>query len=139
MKMSDAADRAEVMIRALHEHSTGEPTDEIATFIHEDAEMRLLVSFGKPLYGRAAVLNALERGREAEFYRARVHRFEWLDERTLLTFALARYALEGGGFAENNVYWLDEFRGGLIWRVTVFQSEKEARRAYEIRFEERAR
>ena len=62
--------------------------------------MRLLVSFGQPLHGRAAIVAALEKGREAAIYRARVHRFEWLDEHTLLTFAFARYALEGGGFAE---------------------------------------
>ena len=76
--------------------------------------MRLLVSFGQPLHGRAAIVDALEKGREAAIYRARVHRFEWLDEHTLLTFAFARYALEGGGFAEGNVYWLDELHEGLI-------------------------
>jgi hypothetical protein len=127
------------MLRALHEHSTDESMDEIATFIHPDAEMRLLVSFGQPLHGRDAIVFALEKGREAAFYRARVHRFEWLDENTLLTFAFARYALEGGGFAEGNVYWLDELRDGLIARVTVFRSEEEARQAYDDRFESRAR
>jgi hypothetical protein len=131
--------RAEMMLRALHEHSTDESTDEVATFIHPEAEMRLLVSFGKPVQGRAAIVAALEKGREAAFYRARVNHFEWLDERRLLTFAFARYALEGGGFAESNVYWLDELHEGLIWRVTVFRSEEEARRAYEDGFEERTR
>ncbi len=129
---------AEERLRALHEHSTDESIDEIATFIHPEAEMRLLVSFGQPLHGRAAIVSALEKGREAAFYRARVHRFEWLDANTLLTFAFARYALEGGGFAEGNVYWLDELRDGLIWHVTAFRSETEARRAYEDRVEERA-
>jgi hypothetical protein len=136
--MADA-EQAERMLRALHEHSTEESMDEIATFIHPEAEMRLLVSFGKPLYGRDAVVAALEKGREAEFYRARVQRVEWLDDNTLLTFAFARYALEGGGFAESNVYWLDELRDDLVWRVTVFRDEEEARRAYEERFEERSR
>ncbi len=127
------------MLRSLHEHSSDESIDEIATFIHPNAEMRLLVSFGQPLHGRDAIVSALEKGREAAFYRARVDRFEWLDESTLLTFAFARYALEGGGFAEGNVYWLDELRDGLIARVTVFRSEEEARRAYDDRLESHAR
>ena len=29
-----------------------------------------------------------------------------------------------GGHAEGNVYWLDEFRDGLIWRVQAFLHEK---------------
>jgi hypothetical protein len=132
------SERAETMLRALHEHSTPEPMDEIAAFIHPDAEMRLLVSFGEPLQGRAAIVAALDRGREASIYRARVQKFEWLDDSTVLSSAFARYALEGGGFAEGNVWWLDELRDGLIVRVTVFRSEEAARRAYEERFEERS-
>jgi hypothetical protein len=137
--MVDAATRAESMLRALHEHSSDESMNEIATFIHPEAEMRLLVSFGEPLHGRAAIVSALEKGREAAIYRARVHRFEWLDDRTVLSFAFARYALEGGGFAEGNVCWLDEIEDGLISRVTVFRAEGEARRAYEERADDRLR
>jgi hypothetical protein len=125
------------MLRALHEHSSGESMDVIATSIASDAEMRLLVSFGEPLRGRAAIVAALEKGREAAIYRARVQGFEWLDDSTVLSSAFARYALEGGGFAEGNVWWLDELRDGLIARVTVFRSEEAARRAYEERFERR--
>ena len=133
------SERAETMLRALHEHATPEPMDDIAAFIHPDAEMRLLVSFGEPLHGRDEVLAALDRGREASIYRARVQKFEWLDDHTVLSSAFARYALDGGGFAEGNVWWLDELQDGLIVRVTVFRSEEAARRAYEDRFEERAR
>jgi hypothetical protein len=133
------AERAETMLRALHEHAAPEPMDEVARFIHPDAEMRLLVSFGEPLQGRSAILASLEKGREASIYRARVQKFEWLDDSTVLSSAFARYALEGGGFAEGNVWWLDELRDGLIFRVTVFRSEEAARRAYEDRFEERSR
>jgi hypothetical protein len=56
----------EAMVRAMHEHiKAAEPIDPIAETIHPDAEMRLLVSFGKPLHGRAAVVEALDRGRQA--------------------------------------------------------------------------
>ena len=133
------SERAERMLRALHEHAASEPMDEIAAFIHPDAEMRLLVSFGEPLRGRAEIVAALDRGREASIYRARVQTFEWLDDHTVLSSAFARYALEGGGFAEGNVWWLDELADDLIVRVTVFRSEEAARRTYEDRFEERAR
>jgi len=137
--MIDAAHDAEIMLRALHEHSNDDSMDEVAAFIHPDAEMRLLVSFGEPLYGRDAILDALERGRGAAIYRARIHHFEWLDANTLLSFAFARYALAGGGFAEGNVVWLDELRDGLISRVTVFRSEDDARLAYEECLEARSR
>jgi hypothetical protein len=115
----------------MHEHTTEDTTKRIAPLIHEDAQMRLLVSFGKLLEGREAVVEALANGWAADTFRARVLRFEWLDDSTSLTFAHARYALEGGGFAEGNVYWLDEIRDGQVWRVQVFKDEGEARLAYE--------
>lgn len=122
---------AEARLRAMHEHEGGTPLSDIDATIHPDAEMRLLVSFGRLLRGREAVVEALEAGRQAAIFRASVDRFEWLDERTVLSFARARYALEQGGYAEGRVVWLDELRDGLIWRVRVFRSEAEARRAYE--------
>src|SRR5713101_1092679 len=125
-------DRAavETMLRTMHEHQADAPIDELSDLIHPDAEMRLLVSFGRPLVGRTAVLTALERGREAHMFRANVLRFEWLDETTVLSFARARYALENGGMAEGRVFWLDQVRDGLIWRVEAFKSEAAARQTH---------
>jgi hypothetical protein len=122
---------AEAKLRAMHEHPGGASTGDIADTIHPDAEMRLLVSFNRPLRGRTAVLEALEHGRQAAIFRAHVDRFEWLDEQTALTFARARYALEHGGYAEGRIVWLDEIRDGMIWRVRNFKHEVDARRAYE--------
>ncbi len=121
---------AETLLRAMHEHTTDDWIGRVAQVIHPDAEMRLLVSHGRLLLGRDAVVEALTRGWEADTFRAQVERFEWLDEQTSLTFAQARYALEGGGLAEGKVYWLDELRDGKIWRVQVFKTEADARRAY---------
>jgi hypothetical protein len=121
---------AEALLRAMHEHTSEDAVQRIAPLIHEDAQMRLLVSFGKLLEGREAVMEALTGSWAADTFRARVLRFEWLDDFTSLTFAHARYALEGGGFAEGNVYWLDEIRDGRIWRVQVFRDETEAHRSY---------
>jgi len=118
------------MLRRLHENLAADPSV-IEQLIHPQAEMCLLVSYGRPLRGRAAVINALARGREAEMYRAQVTDVEWLDEHTALTSARARYALEQGGFADAKVYWLDEFRSGLVWRVRVFRDSAEARKAFE--------
>jgi hypothetical protein len=54
------------MLRALHEHiKAAERIEPIAETIHPDAEMRLLVSFGKPVQGRAAVVQALQDGWQA--------------------------------------------------------------------------
>jgi hypothetical protein len=122
---------AEAMLRAMHEHQGGSSTTDLAETIHPQAEMRLFVSFNRPLKGREAVLEALEIGRQAAIFRAGVERFEWLDEQTAVTFARARYALEQGGFAEGRVVWLDEIRDGLIWRVRNFRQEAEARAAYQ--------
>jgi hypothetical protein len=129
---SSGVDRtaAEAMLRAMHEHQVGSSTADLAASIHPRAEMRLFVSFNRPLKGREAVVEALESGRQAEIFRASVERFEWLDEQTTLAFARARYALEHGGFAEGRVVWLDEIRDGLIWRVRNFRQEAEARAAY---------
>jgi hypothetical protein len=121
---------AEALLRAMHEHTTEDAVQRLAGMIHEDARMRLLVSFGKLLEGREAIVEALTGSWAAETYRARVVRFEWLDDSTALTYGHARYALEGGGFAEGNVYWLDEIRDGRIWRVQAFRDETEARRSY---------
>jgi len=119
---------AEGMLRRLHENLAADPSV-VEQLIHPQAEMCLLVSYGRPLRGRAAVINALERGREAEMYRAQVTDIEWLGERTALTSGRARYALEQGGFADARVYWLDEFRAGIIWRVRVFRDSAQARKA----------
>jgi hypothetical protein len=121
---------AEAMLRAMHEHEGGAPLGQVTDLIHPEAEMRLLVSFNRPLRGREAVVEALERGRQAAIYRAQVERFEWLDDQTVLTCARARYALEQGGFAEGRIFWLDEIRDGKIWRVRNFKQEADARAVY---------
>jgi hypothetical protein len=117
----------------MHEHTTEDAISVIAPLIHEEAEMRLLVSHGRLVHGRHAVVEALTQGWAADTFRAHVDRFEWLDDQTSLTFARARYALEGGGLAEGKVFWLDELRDGMIWRVDVFKSEADARHAYASR------
>ncbi len=132
---STSVDRAslESRLREMHEHEGRAPVAEIASYIHPKCRMRLLVSFGRLLRGRETVLAALAEGREAAIYRARLERFEWLDETTVLSFGRARYALEQGGFAEGRVVWLDEFRDGLIWSIQAFTREADARRAYSAR------
>lgn len=134
-----SADReaAESSLRALHEHVSGGVSTPIESLIHPDAEMRLLVSYGRVLHGRREIVEALENGREAALYRAHVFRFEWLDSNTSLTTGNARYPVEGSGFGEGRVFWIDEMRDGLVWRVEFFRRESDARAAYERRFQHR--
>lgn len=120
----------ESWLREMHEHEARAPVGEIASYIHPECRMRLLVSFGRLLRGRDAVLAAIAEGREAAIYRAHLERFEWLDDTTVLSFGRARYALEQGGFAEGRVVWLDQVRDGLIWSIQAFTREADARRAY---------
>jgi hypothetical protein len=122
--------RGEAMVRALHEYWIEEPIDLITPYIHPDAEMRLLVSYGELVRGREGVARAMHEGRAAATWRAEVDRVEWLDSETALTSGYARYPLQGGGFGEGKVFWLDRLRDGMIWHVRVFRSEDEARQAY---------
>jgi hypothetical protein len=123
----EAVAEAEAVLRAVHEHSVEEPIERIASLIHPDAEMRLLVSYGELVRGRDAIARALQHGREATTFRAQVQGFEWLDETTSLTTASARYPLRAGGFGEGRVFWLDELRDGMVWRIRVFRREQDAR------------
>ena len=136
MRSQNELDRAtaEGMLLALLayvRHVMGEgPRVEIRDLIHPQAEMRLFVSFRKPLKGRAAVVDALEHGKPAVVFRAGDLRFEWLDDATALGFGHARYSLEQGDIVERDVCWLNEFRDGLVWRVEAFDTEHAARHAY---------
>jgi hypothetical protein len=121
----------ELAARRFHEHQMDEPLERIAELISEDAEMRLLVAHLRLLCGKHAIVAALEEGREAEMYAAKVERCELLDEETLLVAGHARYAAENGGVAHSAVWWLDRFRDGLLRRAEAFLSEAEARAAYE--------
>ena len=122
------------MLRALYAHVTRVMADrtapDIRDLIHPQAEMRLFVSFGRLLRGRAAVVEALERGRAAVLFRTTVDRIAWLDDLTTLTFGHACYALENGDSAEGDVCWLGEFRDGMVWRVNAFTTEAAARQNY---------
>jgi hypothetical protein len=123
------------MLRALYGHTVrvlaGQPSSSVRELIHPNAEMRLFVSFRRPLYGRAAVVRALETGLGAAVFRVDISHIEWLDDVTSLTFGHAHYALENGGSTDGNACWLGEFRDGLIWRVEAFETEAAARQAYE--------
>jgi len=124
------------MVRLLVEHVRGvlgkESTAGIREVIHPHAEMRLLVSFGRLLGGRAAIVEALEQGCAAVAFRAHVRGFDWLDDVTVLSFGHARYLLEDGEVVEGDVCWQTEFREGLLWRVHAFDSEADARRSYDV-------
>jgi len=128
---SAAQAQAEATLRTFHEHSKDRaPVEHLATTIHPDAEMRLLVSFGEVLRGRAAIVHALQSGREAEFFHSHVLGFTWLDQSTPLVAGHALRALRGGGHAQGHVFWLDELLDGLVYRVQVFSTESEARAAF---------
>jgi hypothetical protein len=123
------------MLRALYGHTVrildSRSSSNVREVIHPNAEMRLFVSFRRPLHGRAAVLRALETGLGAAVFQVDISHIEWLDDVTSLTFGHAHYALEHGGSTNGDVCWLGEFRDGLIWRVEAFETEAAARQAYE--------
>jgi hypothetical protein len=119
----------EDVARRFHEHQTDHLPSRLAEVVHPDAEMTLLIAHLRPLRGRQEVMDALERGREAEYHSAYIDRVEWLDDGALLLTGQARYAHPDGGIASSRVWWIDEFRDGLLWRVRVFLTEAAARDA----------
>ena len=122
--------KLEGLARHFHERELEEAPERIGQLLHEDAEVRLLVNRLRPLRGRNAIIETLSRVREAWIYSARVETAQWLDERTLLLSANARYAVEDGGISTSRIWWLDEFQDGLIRRIQAFNTEAEARLAY---------
>jgi hypothetical protein len=119
----------EAAARRFHEHQTQDPLSHLAELVHEDAEMTLLINHLQPLRGRQAIMVALERGREADYHRAHIERAEWLADGVLFLSGQARYARQDGGISNSRVWWLDEFRDGVLWRVRAFMTEAEARAA----------
>ena len=119
----------EAAAHRFHEHQVQDPLSHLAGLVHEDAEMTLLINHLQPLRGRQAITAALERGREADYHRAHIERHEWLDDNVLFLSGQARYARQDGGISNSRVWWLDQFRDGLLWRVQAFMTEAEAREA----------
>ena len=115
---------------SVHEHQLGAPLEVLEALMHEDAEMALFVNHLRWISGRANILAAVGSGRASDAYRAAVRWCEWLDEDTLLVSGRVRHALERGGFSEGSVWWLDEFRDGVVWRVQGFKHEADARVAF---------
>jgi hypothetical protein len=123
----------EARARRFHERQLEDPPHRIAALIHDDAEMVLLANRLQRLRGRQVIMAALARGREAEIYHAEVDRCEALDRDVLLVSGQARYALDDSGIGVSRVWWLDEFRDGLLWRVVAFRAEAAARGAHRLR------
>ena len=119
--------------RRFHERQLEDRPDRIAALIHEDAEMTLLANYLRTLRGRRSIMAALARGREAEIYQAEVEQCELLSRDILFVRGQARYALDDSGVGVSRVWWLDEFRDGLLWRVEAFRMEQAALDAYASR------
>jgi len=115
--------------RRFHEHQTEDSPNSLGELVHPDAEMTLLIAHLEPLHGRDEIMLALARGREAEYHSAQVEEYEWLDDNTVLLSGQARYVHPEGGIASSRVWWIDEFRAGLLWRVHAYLTEAAAREA----------
>lgn len=121
--------RLEETARRFHQHQADEPLDVLAELIHEDARMTLLVNRLRPVEGRDAIIAAVGEGRDALLYSARVDSCEWAADGIVLLHGQARYVTDGGGTTVAQVWWVDEFRDGLLWRAEAFTSESAAREA----------
>ena len=103
--------------------------------IHEEAEFSLLVFEGRTVKGRTAIVRELNSWK-GSLYRPRAIEVQRLDETTVLVRGSAHYP-RGRGHAAGQVWWIDQVRDGLIWRVRGFTSETAARDAYEKSFRAR--
>ncbi|HEY7018524.1 MAG TPA: hypothetical protein VH816_07905 [Gaiellaceae bacterium] len=118
------------MACGFHESDDSADPDRLAEWIHEDAEMSLAMTHFELVRGKRAIMDALYRERESVIYSARVERHEWLDETTLLVRGQVRYAVAERGVTQATIWWIDEFRDGLLWRVRAFKEENAARAAH---------
>ena len=60
-------------------------------------------------------------------YSGTVEIFEWLDESTVLVCGQARYVTDAGGCAVSRVWWIDQIRDNLLWRVHAFTNQSDAK------------
>ena len=93
--------------------------------------MTLVMTHFRTVHGRDAIVEALYRRRESLLYSARVEGSDWLDDHTLLVRGQVRYAEEESGLTQSAIWWVDQFRDGLLWRVRAFRNEATARRAHQ--------
>jgi hypothetical protein len=112
--------------RRFHESYEDADPGWLSETIHEDAEMTLVMTHFRSIRGKEAILEALFRPRESLFYSAHVDAVEWIAEQTLLVRGDVRHAVEYASTANSRIWWVDEFRDGLLWRVTAFRNESEA-------------
>jgi len=122
--------RQETLARYFHESEDDADRKRLSESIHEDAEMTLVMTHFRAVRGRDAIIQALYSRRESLLYSARVERSDWLDDHTLLVRGQVRYAAEDSGIIQSTMYWVDEFRDGLLWRLRAFQDEATARKAH---------
>ena len=92
--------------------------------------MTLVMTHFRTVQSRDAIVEALYRRRESLLYSARVEGLDWLDDHTLLVFGQVRYAEREGGLVQSTIWWLDQFRDDMLWRVQAFRNETSARRAH---------
>ena len=122
--------RQEAIARYFHQSEDDADRKRLSESIHENAEMALVMTHFRTIRGRDAIIEALYRRRESLLYSARVERSDWLDDHTLFVRGQVRYAAEDTGIIQSTMYWVDEFRDGLLWRVQAFQDEASARSAH---------
>lgn len=111
-------------IRRLHDRAAG--WEEL---VHEEAEFSLLLFEGRTVRGRWSIARELNSG-AAAWYRPRVLEVERLADNAVLVKGMGQYPLPGRGFGGGQVFWIDELRDGLVWRVRGFRSERAARAAW---------
>jgi hypothetical protein len=89
----------------------------------------LLLFEGRTLRGRLSIVRELNSSRAA-WYKPRVLAVQRLAEDVVLVRGRGQYPLAGRGFGGGRVFWIDELRDGLVWRVRGFRSERAARAAW---------
>jgi ketosteroid isomerase-like protein len=125
-----AAPDAEMLIREFV-RAFLERSDELRFFLHEEAEMTLLVTEGETVRGRDALVRLLLGGDSS--FEADALRFESLGDDAAIVEGSARIRRPDGTVESREAVWLHELRDGLIWRVRVYGDVDAARAAFRDR------
>jgi hypothetical protein len=119
--------KPEDVVRALLEAYRSEEWDRVEELVHPAAEFRTFFAPDAILRGREEVPHALKDA-SARFYSINVHRFEQINERTVLGTGTVRYTRPGGrGYNDHGGAWVWTVEAGMVKTWTAFASIDEAR------------
>ena len=122
-----AEDGSELLetLRRFEEAHRKQSLDLLRACFDDDALMESVASNGRAL-GADETAAVMEEALRDGVYDIRDIRYELLAPEIVLSHFQARHRLPNGGMGDQSFYRLIVGRGGMMWRIKVFQSREDA-------------